>query len=190
MNEEKRAVRRELKQRRRDLGEACRREASEEMARRVAVHPEFCERDLILGYYPVGEEIDLVSLWEKTLSMGKRLAFPRCTENTLRFYEVCALSELTSAEFGIPAPSLDAKEVTDFFGALCVVPALSCDKAGVRMGYGGGFYDRFLQHAEGVYTICCVFDDLFSAEPLVREAHDVCMDTIITERGEICCHEA
>ena len=190
LNEEKRALRRELKQRRADLGKAKRESASLEMARRVAEHPEFDARDLILGYYPVGEEIDLVPLWEEVLRRGKRLAFPRCFEGTLRFFEVRALSELIPAEYGIPSPPDTAEEVRDVQKALCVVPALSCDRSGVRMGYGGGYYDRFLQNARGVYTICCVFDDLFSPTPLVREKHDVCVDTIITERGELKVYEA
>ena len=65
---------------------------------------------------------------------------------------------------------------------LIIVPAIAVDHSGVRLGYGGGFYDRFLLEAPGAVTIGVVFEDCFPAE-LPYEAHDQKLDFVITEAG-------
>lgn len=185
----KEELRARFKAQRAALPEDVRAEASRAMVRRILESDAYRKARLLLAYYPTASEVDLRPLWEAALKAGKRLAFPRCEGNVIRFYTVCDLGELVPARFGIPSPREGAARVSDFSDSLCIVPALSADPSGTRLGYGGGFYDRFLAENPNVATLCAVFESLLS-ESLPCEKHDRKLAEIITETGRIECHDA
>ncbi len=179
----KQKQRKELLSLRRALPAAYRASAARAITECVKKNALFCESRLILAYYPVREEPDLVPLWQAALGPGKTLAFPRCEKHTLRFCIVTSLEELVTDAYGIPAPPSDAPSVTDFTGALCIAPALSVDARGVRLGYGGGYYDRFFAAHPEVLRMVCLYEKM-RREVLEAEAFDCCIHTLITELGE------
>jgi len=156
-----------------------RKERSEAICRRCSALPEYKEAETVLLYCAVGSEADLMPLARTALSEGKTVAFPKCGEGgRMSFYSVTELSCLVPGKYGIPEPPEKAP-VLSFYGAVCFVPALSFDVEGYRLGYGGGYYDRFLADFCGV-SIGVTFDDTL-AERLPREKYDKKTDYIVTE---------
>ena len=89
--------------------------------------------------------------------------------------------EMYGEPYGIPEPPEHLPEITDFNGAFCVVPALAFSKNGQRLGYGGGYYDRFLSDFDGVSAGLCYSD--FFINKLPAEKHDIALDIIVSEKG-------
>ena len=142
----------------------------------------------VLLYAPTDEEIDVMPIALDALSKGKRVAFPRCNaENrTMKYRVVSSLDELESGYSGIleppeSAPALEAEE--DFASSICFVPALVYDTKGYRLGYGKGFYDRFL-YSFGGNAVGVVYSD-FITDGVPRGRYDVQIKILLTEKGVI-----
>ena len=108
--------------------------------------PEFRAAKTLLLYFPLANEINLIPVFNHAREKGMACAFPRCGDKKgeMSFYLVNTLDELEVGKFGICEPRADAPRLTDFSDAVAFVPALAFDKKGYRVGYGGGYYDRFL----------------------------------------------
>ena len=102
--------------------------------------------DKIFAYWSVDSEVDTHDIIAKALSDGKRVALPKCTDKNgnMKFYYIASLADLVDGMYGIKEPPEDfiAEDYTE--NSLCLVPALAFDKEGYRLGYGKGYYDRFL----------------------------------------------
>lgn len=139
--------------------------------------------DTVLIYAPTGSEIDVLPIACYAIECGKRVAFPRCnaTDHTMEFKYVSSLDELYEGEYSIREPAEDAESVTDFSRSICIVPALVFDRAGYRIGYGKGYYDRFL----GGYTetkLGLVYSD-FILDRVPRGRFDRHVDILVCEKG-------
>ena len=141
--------------------------------------------ETILLYYPIKNEPDLLRLAEAVVKMGKRIAFPLChTEScTLTYHYVTSVEDLTDGTYGTKEPKNDAplyipdKSKSD----VILVPGISFDKEGYRLGYGKGYYDRFLSDFGGT-QIGVTFHKLFE-DSLPRGRYDRKVDIILTEKG-------
>lgn len=135
--------------------------------------PEYKTASRVLLYRPIGSEPDLLALAED----GKTAAFPVICGGDMCFCVPEGEEDLRPGAMGIPEPDPGKCErVVDFSGAICVVPALAVDKRGYRLGYGGGYYDRFL-NGYRCFAVCAVFPQLF-VERLPEEPHDVPVDAV------------
>ncbi|MBQ4067448.1 MAG: 5-formyltetrahydrofolate cyclo-ligase [Clostridia bacterium] len=141
----------------------------------------FLQADTVLLYWAKGSEADTAELCEQALRMGKTVAYPRCSQGgKMTFRTVTHPSELSLGSYGIKEPPESAPEWRGEGGAsICIVPALAYDLQGFRLGYGGGYYDRFLESFLGV-TVGITYEECL-AERLPREGHDKKTDYIITE---------
>lgn len=142
----------------------------------------FHKFNIFLCYISIGSEVDTVDLIKVLLSNNKKVAVPYCNECRMDFYFINSLDELAVGAYGIP--TVDPKtaiKVSDFSDALCIVPALSLDLNGNRLGYGGGYYDRFLaENRIDTVGLCiekCIADELPSEE------FDIKIKSILTENG-------
>ena len=149
----------------------------------IASHPAFLNADTVLCYYPVKSEPNILPLIRHALSNGKKIAFPisHPESSTLTFHRVESISDLTVGTYDIPEPPAYAPQVCEFNKSICIVPALAFDSNGNRLGYGGGYYDRFLKSFNGV-SILPIYSLLFS-EFLPTDENDQKVDIIITEEG-------
>lgn len=139
----------------------------------------------ILVYYPVKNEPDILGFIKAMYDIGKRVAFPVSNNDcTLTFRYVERLDDMILGSYDIPEPKEEAEAVTNFSDCVCIVPALVFDKSGYRVGYGKGYYDRFLKNFSGV-SIGIAYSS-FVVDALPREDTDLCVNAIITERGIIC----
>ncbi len=129
-------------------------EADRAICRRILALSCYRFAPSVLLYYPIKSEINILPVIEDALKRGKTVALPLCEKEpgVMTFRKITSLAELAAGTFGVPEPSEDApalqKELTDP-KSFIIVPALAFDKSGYRLGYGKGYYDRFLGGFKG-----------------------------------------
>lgn len=138
--------------------------------------------EVLLTYVSTEIEVDTREIISRALADGKRVAVPRCIDNTrlMDFYFIKDFDDLESGYMGVLEPIPEkCEKMTDFSEGLCIVPALMFDLYGYRLGYGKGYYDRFLSNFCGeTLGICynrCV------REKLPHGKFDKCVERIITQ---------
>ncbi|MDI9260262.1 5-formyltetrahydrofolate cyclo-ligase [Alicyclobacillus sendaiensis] len=136
-------------------------------------------------YAAVHGEVDLAPLAEALLREGAKVAFPRVEGPArMEFCAVQSLADLYAGAYGIPAPGPRAPVVRPDELVAVLVPGLAFAEDGTRLGYGGGFYDRYFKRPEAASIRrigVCFVEQL--AEALPRHPHDVRMHQLLTERG-------
>ena len=144
--------------------------------------------DTLLMYHPLKGEVNVNPIAEEALKLGKKVAYPKCNTLTsdMDFYFIESLNELESGAYGIYEPSknnpkYDIKDRNAHTGTIRLIPALLYDKSGYRIGYGKGFYDRYLAHFKGTKA-GIVYSD-FIIDELPRGRFDLAVDYILSERG-------
>ena len=136
----------------------------------------------IFCYVSTSDEIGTAAILEQALTDGKTLCVPLCGRaGEMSARRILSLDELKSGAYGIPEPSSGAPEIPPDEISLVIVPALSCDRNGYRLGYGKGFYDRYLSEFSGC-TIGVVYSDYILPE-VPRGRFDVSVDILLTEKG-------
>jgi len=143
------------------------------------------ETSLVLGYLPIYDEINTFPIMREVLLSGKRLALPYLDTriSKMSFYEVTSLSDVTRGSRGLARPPFDAEGPLtnlDFVGSLCLVPGITFDGEGHRMGYGAGYYDEFLKFYPG-NKVGLVRSMQLTPYPLPRNEHDIAVDVLVSE---------
>lgn len=182
IKEYKNTLRNRFKERRRLMTQARKALADHRIAVRLRSLLYYRRAKTVLVYVSMPIEVDTREIITRALSDGKRVAVPRCVPGTreMEFYLIDSLESLSPGTFGVLEPEPDpARLLTDFSHSICVVPALACDRAGYRLGYGGGYYDRFLRDYPGEKVLilykCCLVPHLWHGR------FDVPVDRIVTE---------
>ena len=138
----------------------------------------------ILFYASTDAEISTVSIFEQALKAGKACYFPKCYENSqMSFYRVNSPDELVTDAFNIKAPVNESDIYTPQPSDIIIVPAMAYDVKGFRLGYGKGFYDRFLPDFMGTKIGLCYSD--FMTDTLPKGRYDISVDIIVTEKKVI-----
>jgi 5-formyltetrahydrofolate cyclo-ligase len=149
--------------------------------------PEFSACSLLLTYVSVGDEPDTRAIIDFALKSGRAVAVPRCLtgRDELEFYIIDKLDSLKCGKSGLYEPEPDAyKRIEKTAGGLCLLPGLCFDKNGGRLGYGRGYYDRFLDGFCGVAAGLCL-SPLLSGENLPCGPFDRPVELIVTDKGII-----
>ena len=158
---------------------------SELLCNGIEALKEYKDADIILLYFPTRSEPDISALTDIARRDGKKIAFPISVTKdcTLDFRFISSPDELEIGAYGIREPRADAERATLSDRTLCIVPALAVDTDGYRLGYGKGYYDRFLSTFEG-NAVVAIHSSLV-CERLPRNDTDIPIKTIITETGAI-----
>lgn len=136
----------------------------------------------VLCYASLPIEVSTSEISACVFADGKKCLYPRCAaQGEMTFHSVQSLDELRPAFMGIQEPVQDAPAYIPKDKDICIVPALSYDVFGYRMGYGGGYYDRFLSDFEGVKVGLCYMENIEKRLP--RGKYDIKVDILITETG-------
>ena len=137
---------------------------------------------VIFAYAAFRSEPETENLLCSLLAMGKTVALPKCRENgQMDFFRIRAIEELSPGAYGILEP-LETELLAPDAAELILVPGAAFDKAGYRLGYGGGYYDRYLPKARTAKALGICFSDCL-ADELPRDEFDQKVSAIITENG-------
>jgi 5-formyltetrahydrofolate cyclo-ligase len=142
---------------------------SQAIVQDILAHPAFRQSKLIGVYYPFSNEVDLRALFHS----GKRIALPKVVGLDLHFIELTPDTPVAISSFGIVEPAF-GPEVDDLI-ELLLVPALAVDSSYYRIGFGKGYYDRFLKNKRPPFVYGVVYDFQYF-ESIPHAAHDVPLD--------------
>ncbi len=131
----------------------------------------------IYGYLPYNQEVRTVPILEQALRDGKKVAVPKVYGDDMKFICLNDLTQVAKGYAGIPEPIADGPVAKDET-ALVLMPGLAFDPQGRRIGYGGGFYDKFLRREPNHPTLalCYSFQML---EHLETEEFDIPVDCVL-----------
>lgn len=183
IRKEKNEIRKIYLQKRAAITEEQRRRWDEKMCAIVVALASFRFADTVLMYAPTNGEPDVMPIAREALRRGKQVAFPRCKifEHTMSYHLVRSLDELKPGAYHISEPPAHAPKYEGGDRAICLIPGLVFDNAGYRLGYGKGYYDRFLPGFSGV-TVGIVYSD-FICERVPRGRYDLSVEILVTEKG-------
>lgn len=174
---DKTALRAEIRARKRAMTSEEIERRSERLAGLFAASEAYRNATTIYGYMPYNQEVRTVPMLERALCDGKRVAVPKCYGDEMRFIYMEDLSRVEKGYAGIPEP-IEDEPVADDETALVLMPGLAFDAQGHRIGYGGGFYDKFLAREPNHPTIALCYD--FQMRPkLETEQFDIPVDTVL-----------
>ncbi len=155
-------------------------EKSERIITNVLAIAEYQNTTCIYAYIPAKGEVDVTSLIEAAWRDGKKVAVPKVVEKDLIFYYINNYDDLESGYFGINEPKAGL-EVASCEDALLIIPGVAFDKDGHRIGYGGGFYDRYLEKHTGHFVMAPAYD-FQVVDKIAVEEHDIGVDMVVSER--------
>lgn len=151
---------------------------------------DFNRYNAVLCYVSFGIEVDTLSLIEYLTKNGIDVYAPKCyrEDSSMRFFKIDSIKSLIQGDYkGILEPIEDTSiELTDFSNCLCIVPALSFDTLGYRLGWGGGYYDRFFQSNTNIFKIGLVYNSCI-ADTLPRDNYDISVDLVVSEKNILLC---
>lgn len=179
--EAKRRLREEIKKRAKELDDGYCRAASRGICRRVIAEPAYQAAACVFCFVGTKGEPDTINILRDALTRGKRVGVPLCiADGVMEVRQIKDLEQdLRPGAFGIlePLPELpriEAREI-DF----AVLPCVTCDHRGNRLGHGKGYYDRFLRGAE--FPTCMVCFEKLTTEEIPMEHHDQKAGKVITD---------
>ena len=174
---DKKALRDYIRQRKRKMSPEQIEMAGARLMESLVSLPVYQHAKTIYGYMPYNQEVRTIPILEHALRNGKRVAVPKVYGDEMRFIYVTDLNAMEKSSCGIPEPVADGP-VADDPTALVLMPGLAFDRAGHRIGYGGGFYDKFLSQEplHPKIALCYEFQLLPSIE---TEAFDIPVDQVI-----------
>ncbi len=181
---EKKELRQKYVAERNEMSEEARRAFDKKIHDRICASITYRHSKEILLYASMGSEIDTWELFDTAIKNGKRVAYPRTYEdNTMKFFYCESRNDLELRENGIYEPREGLTEYNPGEPSLCIIPAVVFDKEGYRIGYGKGFYDRFLGTYPGVKLGLVYSSHILPRVP--RGRFDKHVDIIISERGVV-----
>lgn len=141
------------------------------------------ESQMIITFVSTAIEVDTHRLIEHSLKKGKTVVVPRCIDGTrdMAFYKINSMEDLEIATFSVLEPKTDVCEkVTNYRNSICIVPGLVFDMKGNRLGYGKGYYDRFLKNYKNkTVGVCYAF---CTVNKLITGRFDKPVNFLITDK--------
>ena len=180
--EEKQQLRRTMRALESGLSARYKAESSRAIAAHLLAMPEYQEAGTVFCFVGTDREIDTRPILEDVLAAGKRLCVPQCVgKGIMELRQVTDLRQLIPGAYGILEPSADAPLVSLDEVDFAILPCLTCNHLGQRLGQGGGYYDRFLSHYRGGTVLLC--QEKLIREEIPLEPHDYPVPWVLTERG-------
>ena len=174
---DKKQLRRMIRERKRAMTEAEIQSRSEALAQLLYASEAYRNAKTIYGYLPYNQEVRTVPMLEQALRDGKQVAVPKVFGDEMKFLYLQDLTQVAKGYAGIPEPIAD-EPVAEDKTALVLMPGLAFDPQGHRIGYGGGFYDKFLSREPNHPTLALCYE-FQMVEHLETEEFDIPVDTVI-----------
>lgn len=180
--EEKQQLRRTMQALESGLSARYKEESSRAIAAHLLAMPEYQEAGTVFCFVGTSREINTRPILEDILAAGKRLCVPLCVgKGIMELRQVTDLRHLIPGAYGILEPPANAPLVAVDEVDFAVLPCLTCNHLGQRLGRGGGYYDRFLAHYRGGAVLLC--REKLIREEIPLEPHDYPVPWVLTERG-------
>lgn len=180
--EEKQKLRRIVRDLEARLSDQYRRKADRSIAAHLLAMPEYRAAETVFCFVSTPHEIDTRPILEDILVSGKTLCVPLCAgKGAMELRRVTSLEQLSPGFHGILEPPSGSPLVPPDDVDLAVLPCLTCNHLGQRLGHGGGYYDRFLAHYRGGAILLC--RELLIREEIPVEPHDYPVPWVLTEKG-------
>ena len=180
--EEKQRLRQTMRTLEQQLSDKYKSASSRAICAHLLAMPEYQAADTVFCFVGTAKEIDTRPILEHALQTGKRLCVPLCTApGIMELREIGSLNDLIPGSYGIMEPKADSPIINTDDVDFAILPCLTCNHAGQRLGKGGGYYDRFLSHYRSGTVLLC-------REKLIRdeipvEPHDYPVPWVLTEVG-------
>ena len=152
---------------------------SRKIAETVTALPEYSNSRRILAYADYNHEVMTKYIIEAAWNDGKEVAVPKVVGQDMVFYKLTDFAQLEKGYFGIPEPARG--EIVQWEEALMIMPGVAFDRQNHRVGYGGGFYDRFLEKHPYITRVAVAFEFQMMSEVPV-EPTDISPEIIVTEK--------
>ena len=144
--------------------------------------PEYQEAQTVFCFVGTDREIDTQPILEDALAAGKTLCVPLCTEpGRMESRQITDLNQLVPGRCGLLEPTADTPVIPVDAIDFAVLPCVTCNYLGQRLGHGGGYYDRFLSQYRGGTVLLC--RELLIRQEIPVEPHDYPVPWVLTERG-------
>lgn len=174
---DKKALRAEIRAKKRAMTAQEIEEKSAALAKAFYETAEYKNAKTIYGYLPYNQEVRTAQMLAHALADGKQVAVPKVYGDEMKFILLSDLSQVAKGYAGIPEPVADGPVAEDPT-ALVLMPGLAFDPEGHRLGYGGGFYDKFLAAEPDHPTLALCYD--FQMLPhLDTESYDIPVDRVL-----------
>ncbi len=180
--EQKRSLRAAVRAQARTLDDAYRQTASAAICGHLTAQSAYQTAAVVLAFVGTKLEIDTEALLRSVWADGKTLCVPRCRDDHLM--DLCAIrsyDDLEAGAYGILEPKADCPLVPPQDVDFAVIPCLTFDRGGNRLGQGGGYYDRFLPQLTCPTFLVC--REKLVVEHVPCDIHDCRCDYLVTERG-------
>lgn len=182
VRDEKRALRHKYAAIRQAMSKEERLESSRAICKNFLSTMAYAHADVILLYHSINQEVDTTELLKTLISSDKGVALPVCRDNgEMIFRFINSEDDLTKGFFSAPEPNDKCEEFISSRHTLCVIPAIAFDRQGYRLGYGKGYYDRYLTDPS-IVKVGFAYDELF-VDKLPRGRFDIACDLVITPKG-------
>ena len=188
----KKELREKILKRRNELSLEERNSKSNQITERLAAHEKFQKADKILLFASYKSEVDTTEIFEEAQRISKDVYYPRVQGSEMEFYRVQRGEELVEGYRGIREPEVDLEkqfQINPNEKVLVLVPGAVFDEEGNRIGYGGGYYDKYLQYLkrfmpeENVCKMALAFEcQVVERGEISKEEHDIQLDIIVTEK--------
>jgi 5-formyltetrahydrofolate cyclo-ligase len=179
---DKSVFRKEMLAKRAAMGPPVRADADRNILAALTSLSEYLAAGVIFCYVSAADEPDTRALFEDAWARGKRVCVPLCLSmGVMQAREITGPDDLIAGKYGIPEPKAHCPIVRPENIDLNIVPCVCCDTDGYRLGYGGGFYDRWLEKSRAPAAVIC-FENMV-APGVPREKHDQRADILITDAG-------
>jgi len=178
---QKAALRKHLLEKRDAISDEFRNISSNKIHQNLKQVDSYINSQNIACYFSIGSEIDTYDIMLGILEQGKNMLLPKIVDNNLEFYVVPNLEKLEKGNFEIMEPKDSCKKAEKIDCVL--IPTVGVSKSGVRLGYGKGYYDRFLSLIDAVKISLTYSKQIVKSIP--NDSHDVKMDLIVTEDGNV-----
>ena len=174
---DKKALRREIRARKAAMTPEQIASCSQALTAMALASPLYREARAIYGYLSYNQEVRTEAILEQAMADGKKVAVPKVYGDEMKFIYLEDLTQVEKGYSGIPEPIAD-HPVAEDESALVLMPGLAFDPQGHRIGYGGGFYDKFLSREPNHPTVALCYE-FQVVEKLETEKFDIPVDTVI-----------
>ncbi|WP_202081078.1 5-formyltetrahydrofolate cyclo-ligase [Caldalkalibacillus salinus] len=194
---DKKTWRKKMLQKREAMSHSQWQEKCADIHHRLFTHPVWINSQHVALYYAVNKEVNTQDIMKRGWAEGKHIYLPKCEpdKKQLLFSKVESEADLTGLFYGIPEPDPNIAQPLDVHQLdLIIVPGLVFDQQGFRIGYGGGYYDRFLSGliqeddmSREMKSVSLAMSFQVVPTALPHDSYDIPVDMILTENRTLTC---